>query len=67
LKAKRRRSNNSSDDTNDSIYSFYDQIREKNEELEHKESQILKYELDLDKLKAENKDLLVIGSYFSKI
>ena len=56
---KRQRFHISPNNSNDSIYSCFDKIREKDEEIDHKEAQIIKYENDMEKLKAENKELQV--------
>lgn len=41
-------------------------MREKDDELNQKESQLIKYESDIDKLKNENRDLVVIITIFHK-
>ena len=56
-KSKRKRLNYSNDE---SIYSFRDELRDKDDDTELKELQLLKYEDKIDILKAENKDLLVL-------
>ena len=56
-KSKRKRSNYSNDE---SIYSFRDELRDKDDDIELKELQLIKYEDKIDILKAENKDLLVL-------
>ena len=55
-KLKRKRSHNSN---NESIFSFRDELREKEDDIQQKESQLVKYEDEIEKLKAENNDLLV--------
>ena len=56
-KSKRKRSNYSNDE---SIYSFRDELRDKDDDIELKELQLIKYEDKIDILKAENTDLLVL-------
>jgi hypothetical protein len=55
-KLKRKRSYNSN---NESIFSFRDELREREDDIQQKELQLVKYEDEIEKLKAENNDLLV--------
>ena len=63
MKNKRKRLNNSNErqsSSNDElIYSYRDEIRDKDEKKHQKESQLIKYEIDIDKLKEEKRDLIV--------
>ena len=63
MKNKRKRLNNSNErqsSSNDElIYSYRDEIRDKDEKKHQKESQLIKYEIDIDKLKDEKRDLIV--------